>query len=252
MDELLTGKVALVTGGASGIGAACARTLAARGAVVLIADLDAAKAERQAAAIVADGGQASATGVDVADPTSVAAMVERALEVYGRLNLAVNNAGIAPEPTPLHSIAVDAWRRMIDVNLSSLFYCLRHEIPAMLAARGGAIVNVASVLGTVGGKGTAGYVAAKHGVVGLTKAAALDYAAKAIRVNAVCPGFIDSPLMREEAAWELMEAYLTSLHPVGRLGAESEVAEMVAFLLSDRAAFITGGSYLVDGGYAAQ
>jgi NAD(P)-dependent dehydrogenase (short-subunit alcohol dehydrogenase family) len=111
---------------------------------------------------------------------------------------------------------------------------------------------MASVLGTVGGKHTAGYVAAKHGVIGLSKAAALDYAAKGIRVNAVCPGFVDSPLLREDAGWELMEAYLTALHPLGRLGKEPEVAEMVAFLLSDRAAFVTGGSYLVDGGYAAQ
>jgi NAD(P)-dependent dehydrogenase (short-subunit alcohol dehydrogenase family) len=252
MDDLLAGKVALVTGGASGIGAACAQTLAERGALVMIADVDAARAQQQAAAIVAAGGKASATRADVADPVSVEAMVKHTLEMFGRLNLAVNNAGVAPQPVPLHRIALDDWRRMIDINLSGLFYCMRHEIPAMLATRGGAIVNMASVLGTVGGKGTAGYVAAKHGVIGLTKAAALDYAAKGIRVNAVCPGFIDSPLIREEAGWELMEAYLTALHPVGRLGKESEVAEMVAFLLSDRAAFITGGSYLVDGGYTAQ
>jgi NAD(P)-dependent dehydrogenase (short-subunit alcohol dehydrogenase family) len=188
----------------------------------------------------------------VADPASVEAMVAGTLAELGRLDIAVNNAGVAPLPSPLHRLAVDDWRRMIDVNLSSLFYCMRHEIPAMLSARRGAIVNMASVLGTVGGQGLAGYVAAKHGVVGLTRAAALDYAASGIRVNAVCPGFIDSPLMREEPAWELMEAYLTGLHPLRRLGRESEVAEMVAFLVSDRTGFITGASYLVDGGYTAQ
>ena len=252
MDEALAGKGVLVTGGASGIGAACARALAARGARVMIADVDAAQAQQQAAAIVSAGGTASATLVDVADPVSVQAMVEHTRAAFGQLNLAVNSAGVAPEPEPLHQIAVDEWRRLIDVNLSGLFYCLRHEIPAMLAARGGAIVNVASVMGTVGGKHTAAYVAAKHGVVGLTKAAALDYAAKGIRVNAVCPGFVDSPLLREQGAWALVGEYLTALHPMGRLGTEDEVAELVTFLLSDRAAFITGSSYLVDGGYAAQ
>jgi NAD(P)-dependent dehydrogenase (short-subunit alcohol dehydrogenase family) len=252
MDDALAGKVALVTGGASGIGAACAHTLAARGTRVMIADIDAAKAHRQAAAIVAAGGMASATTVDVADPASVEAMVEHTRDVFGQLNLAVNNAGVAPEPTPLHRIAVDDWRRMIDVNLSGLFYSMRHEIPVMLAGNGGAIVNMASVLGTVGGRHTAGYVAAKHGVIGLTKAAALDYASSGIRVNAVCPGYVDSPLLHEDGSWELLEKYLTALHPVGRLGTEAEVAELAVFLLSERAAFITGGSYLVDGGYAAQ
>lgn len=248
----LAGKIALVTGGASGIGAACAQTLAAQGAIVMIADLDAAKAEQRAAEIVDAGGEARATPVDVADPVAVAAMVEHTVKTLGRLDIAVNNAGVSPQPVPLHRMAVDDWRRVIDINLSSLFYCMLHEVPAMLAAHGGAIVNMASVLGTVGGQGLASYVAAKHGVIGLTRAAALDYATSGIRVNAVCPGFVDSPLLREEAAWELVEAYLTTLHPVRRLGKESEVAEMVAFLVSDRAAFITGGSYLVDGGYTAQ
>lgn len=243
-----SGKVAIVTGGASGIGAAIVRDLARRGARVVVADYDL----EGAAALAAEAGPGVvACRVDTADPEQVAAMVDFAVDECGRLDLAVNNAGIGGASAPVGETALDDWRRVIDVNLHGVFYGLRYQIPAMLRAGGGAIVNMASILGAVGWRGSAGYVAAKHAIVGLTRAAALDYATRGIRVNAVGPAFIATPLIEDAMDKEARKA-LVGLHPVGRLGTAEEVAALTNFLLSDAASFITGSYHAIDGGYLAQ
>jgi NAD(P)-dependent dehydrogenase (short-subunit alcohol dehydrogenase family) len=245
------GKVALVTGAASGIGAAIARALAADGAKVLVADLDAQGAEDIARAIQASGGKARALEVNVADAVEVEAMVEAARSTFGGLHLAVNNAGIGGPAAPTGEYPLDGWRKVIDVNLNGVFYGMRYQLPAIVASGGGAIVNMASILGSVGFATASAYVAAKHAVVGLTKVAAIEYAKHGVRINAIGPGFIDTPLLSKH----LDEAALTvirGLHPVGRLGTSEEVAALTSFLLSDEASFVTGSYHLVDGGYVAQ
>jgi NAD(P)-dependent dehydrogenase (short-subunit alcohol dehydrogenase family) len=245
------GKVAVVTGAGSGIGEAVAREITARGGCVVIADVNQAAAERVAKALSAEGGTAKAIRTDVADAVAVEAMVQFAVEAFGGLDVAVNNAGIGGPLAPTGEYPLDGWRKVIDINLNGVFYGMRYEIPAMLARGGGAIVNVASILGTVGTTNSPAYVTAKHGMVGLTKAAALEYATRNIRVNRVGPGYIETPLLTsvlDEAALRGIAA----LHPVQRLGTSEEVAALVAFLASDRASFITGSYHLVDGGYTAQ
>ena len=250
MTHDFTGKVAIVTGAGSGIGAAVARQLASSGARVIVADLAEDAAQKVAAEITAAGGTASAFAIDVTDAGRVAEMVAFAEKTYGGLHLAVNNAGIGGHLGPVGDYPLDGWAKVIDVNLNSVFYCLRHEIPAMKRAGGGAIVNMASILGSVATAGAPAYVAAKHGVVGLTKTAALDHAADGIRVNAVGPGYIDTPLLTnlDRATYDA----LTALHPIGRLGRAEEVAALTCFLLSDAASFITGSYHLVDGAYTAR
>lgn len=243
-------KVALITGGASGIGQACAATLAKRGARVVVADYNIQLGEAVAEGLRQRGAEALFVHVDVSDPESVERMVAQAVAAYGRLDIAVNNAGIGGEANPTGAYSVAGWRRVIDVNLNGVFYCMRYEIPAMLESGGGAIVNVSSILGAVGTAGAPAYVAAKHGVVGLTKAAALEYAQQGIRVNSVGPAYIDTPLLAH-MDHETRER-VTRLHPVGRMGTAQEVAELVAFLASDEASFITGSYHLIDGGYTAQ
>lgn len=249
MTQDFTNKVAFVTGAASGIGEAVARQLAERGAKVVVADLKIEPAKAVAEAIEAAGGAAAAVAVDVADAAQVEQAVQFAIETFGRLDLAVNNAGIGGEAGKVGDYSLEGWRKVIDVNLTSVFYSMKYEIAAMLETGGGAIVNMASILGTNGFGGAPAYVAAKHGVVGLTKAAAIDYAKDNIRVTAVGPGFIETPLI--EGQREGFEA-LRALHPVGRLGRSEEVAALTLFLLSDAASFVTGSYHLVDGGYAAQ
>ncbi|MFE2865807.1 MULTISPECIES: SDR family NAD(P)-dependent oxidoreductase [unclassified Embleya] len=242
-------RTAIVTGAASGIGAAIARRLAADGANVVVADLDDDGAARVAAEITEAGGTARGMRVDVAEPQSCAALVRAAVEAFGGLHLAVNNAGITGPHAHTGEYPTDGWRKVIEINLSGVFYGMRHQIPAMLESGGGAIVNMASILSSVGFPNAVGYVAAKHGVLGLTKTAAIEYAQQGIRVNAVGPGFIETPLLKESDAEA--HAALARLHPMGRLGTVEEVTEPVAFLLSDRAAFVTGSYHLVDGGYTA-
>jgi NAD(P)-dependent dehydrogenase (short-subunit alcohol dehydrogenase family) len=245
------GKVAVVTGAASGIGAAIARALAADGAKVLVADLDPEGADDVARAIQASGGTARAHEVNVADAVEVEAMVEAARSAFGGLHLAVNNAGIGGPAALTGEYPLDGWCKVIDINLNGVFYGMRYQLPAIVASGGGAIVNMASILGSVGFATASAYVAAKHAVVGLTKVAAIEYAKHGVRINSIGPGFIDTPLLSKH----LDEAALTvirGLHPVGRLGTSEEVAALTAFLLSDEASFITGSYHLVDGGYVAQ
>jgi NAD(P)-dependent dehydrogenase (short-subunit alcohol dehydrogenase family) len=241
------GKVAIVTGGGSGIGEACAVLLAERGARVLVADRDLAGAERVAKDI---GDAGWPYQVDVSDPAACRAMVAEAVRTFGRLDIAVNNAGIGGPQAPTGDYPLDGWSDVIGINLSGVFYCMRAEIPALLEAGGGAIVNMASILGTVGFAQSVAYVSAKHGVVGMTKTAAIEYATQGIRINSVGPGFIDTPLLA--AADPAIIAGVSALHPIGRMGHANEVAELVAFLVSDKASNITGSYHLVDGGYTAQ
>lgn len=246
-----TGKTALVTGAASGIGAAIAHQLAAGGANVVVADIDASGAEDVAQSITSAGGTAVSYQANVADAVEVEAMVEFTTRTYGSLHLAVNNAGIGGPIAPTADYPLDGWRQVIGVNLDSAFYCLKYEIPAMLRAGGGSIVNMASILGTLGFAQSPAYVAAKHGMVGLTKTAAIEYAKQGIRINSVGPGFIDTPLLSKNLDQPTLD-YVAGLHPVGRLGTSEEVAALTLFLLSEEASFITGSYHLVDGGYSSQ
>lgn len=250
MTKDFAGKVAFVTGAASGIGEAVAKQLAVRGAKVVVADLKFDAAQKVVDAIKGAGGEAAAVAVDVGQADAVESAVQFAVDTFGKLDLAVNNAGIGGVSAPLGDYSFDDWHKVIDVNLHSVFYSMKYEIAAMLRAGGGAIVNMASILGSVAFPNAPAYVAAKHGVVGMTKSAALDYAKKGIRVTAVGPGFIDTPLL----AAVPKEAYdgLTSIHPIGRLGTADEVAALTLFLLSDAASNITGSYHLVDGGFTAQ
>jgi NAD(P)-dependent dehydrogenase (short-subunit alcohol dehydrogenase family) len=247
MGQDFAGKVAIVTGGGSGIGEATAVLLARRGARVVVADWDIEAADRVAKQL---GDNGLAFGVDISNPQGCAAMVEAAVAAFGRLDVAVNNAGIGGPQALTGDYPLDGWNQVIGINLSGVFYSMRAEIPAMLATGGGAIINMASILGTVGFGMAVAYVAAKHGVVGMTKSAAIEYAKQGIRINSVGPGFIDTPLLA--AADQEVIAGVSALHPLGRLGRSEEVAELVAFLASDRASNTTGAYFLTDGGYTAQ
>lgn len=250
-DQPFAGKVALVTGGASGIGEACVHTFARGGAKVMIADLNADLGARTAATVKRTGNEAVFVCVDVSHPESVAEMIAATIKTFGRLDIAVNNAGIGGELNPVAAYGIETWRKVIDINLNAVFYCMHYEIPRMLEQGRGAIVNMASMFGAVGYGSHSAYVAAKHGVVGLTRAAAIDYSNQGLRINAVGPGVIKTPLLLGSTD-EQTQTVLSGLHLVGRMGEAQEVANLVAFLCSDEASFITGGLYLVDGGYTAQ
>lgn len=246
-----SGKVAIVTGGGSGIGEAIVKELAAAGARVVVADRDQAGIDRVVAAVEAAGGTASGFSLDVASAEQNAAMVDYAEKTYGGLHLAVNNAGIGGPAALTGDYPLDGWKTVIDINLNGVFYGLRYEIPAMLRSGGGAIVNMASILGSVGFATAVAYTSAKHALLGMTKVAAMEYAARGLRVNAVGPGFIDTPLLARNLDAGTLQ-HIAALHPVQRLGRAEEVSALTCFLLSDRASFITGSYHLVDGGYVAQ
>lgn len=248
----LENRTAIVTGAGSGIGRAVALAYAREGARVVVADIVDAGGKETVHLIekATPGAKAVFVRADAAKPEDNDAIVKTAIDRFGGLHVACNNAGIGGEIAPVGEMTVEGWRKVIDINLSGVFYAMRAQIPRMLEAGGGAIVNMASILGAVGQGGSSAYVAAKHGVLGLTKAAALEYSPRGIRINAVGPGYIDTPLLVGLPAEAL--AALVALHPIGRLGRSEEVAELVTWLSSDRASFVAGAYYPVDGGFLAR
>ncbi|ELZ79152.1 SDR family oxidoreductase [Haloferax volcanii] len=246
-------EVAVVTGASSGIGRATAEAFAAEGARVVVSDVNVEGGEETVARIEKAGGTAIFVETDVTDDDAVAALVDTAVSEYGRLDFACNNAGIGGPQKPTADLSADEWHRVVDVNLNGVWRSMQREIPAMLDGDGGVIVNMASILGKVGFANAAPYVAAKHGVLGLTKTAAIEYAEQGVRVNAVCPGFVDTPLLGE-GGLDDPEARqgIESLHPMNRLGDVDEIASAVVWLCSDGASFTTGEALTVDGGYTSR
>ncbi|GGU17491.1 SDR family NAD(P)-dependent oxidoreductase [Nocardioides albus] len=243
-------KVALVTGGGSGLGEAIAKELAGLGAKVVITDINLDSATRVAEEIKAGGGEASALRADTSKAEDAERSVAFAVETYGKLNYAVNNAGIGGAPAPVGELDTSDWDRVVGINLSGVAYGLRYQIPELIKAGAGesAIVNMASIHGEVAALGNAAYTATKHAVVGLTKNAAAEYGPAGLRINAVGPGYIDTPLVQATADDSAREA-LAAKHPLGRLGRPEEIATVVRFLLSEDASFVTGAYWLIDGGY---
>jgi NAD(P)-dependent dehydrogenase (short-subunit alcohol dehydrogenase family) len=251
-QQSFEGKVALVTGGAGGIGRVTALAFAQAGAAVVVADRDDAAAELVVKEITSSGGRAAAVQVDVTRNEDVKRMVAFTVERFGRLDAAFNNAGIELEAQPTHECEEDTFDRVIGVNLKGVWLCMKHEITQMLAQGGGAIVNTASVAGLVGAPMMPAYCGSKHGVIGLTKAAAAEYGRHKIRINAVCPGVINTPMMeRAFAADPRRQPRMERLHLLKRVGQPEEIAEAVLFLCSDAASFVTGHPMAVDGGMVA-
>jgi NAD(P)-dependent dehydrogenase (short-subunit alcohol dehydrogenase family) len=253
MAGRLEGKVALVTGGSSGIGRASALAFAREGAKVIVADRVVEGGEETVGMIKKAGGEAIFVKVDVSKAAEVEALINQAVETYDRLDCAYNNAGIEGRMAQTAECSEENWDRTLSINLKGVWLCMKYEIPQMLKQGGGAIVNTASALGLVGIAGLPAYVASKHGVAGLTKTAALEYAKAGIRVNAVCPGAIHTPMMeRLLRAQPQMAETTTAMEPMGRMGKPEEIAEAVVWLCSDAASFVTGLAMSVDGGYVAQ
>ena len=250
LGRALEGKTAIVTGAGSGIGHGIALLFAREGANVVVADRSLEAGGETAAAIEAEGGHAIFVEGDVRCPEHHAALVAAARSNYGRLDIAVNNAGISLAPTPLAEVSLGTWDQIIEVNLSGVFYAVRAQIPAMIAAGGGAIVNIASAAGVRGVPGLSPYVASKHGLIGLTKNIAAEYAQQGIRANAIAPGFIDTQLSQHFPLEE--RAKLAARNPMNRLGEVEEVAELVLFLAGSKSSFITGACVAIDGGTLAQ
>ena len=247
MEKTFDNKVVIVTGGGSGIGQATAILYAQEGAKVIVSDLNEKGGGETVASIKKAGGDASFVKTDVSKPEDCQALVKSTVDIYGRLDMAFNNAGIGGEMNPIADMSVEGWLNVINVNLNSVFYCMKYQLPEMLRQGRGSIVNMSSILGQVAFANSAAYVAAKHGVVGISRNAAVEYAKQGIRINAVGPAFINTPLL--SALDEKMKEALVTLHPIGRLGEAKEVAELVVWLSSDKASFVTGNYYAIDGGY---
>jgi NAD(P)-dependent dehydrogenase (short-subunit alcohol dehydrogenase family) len=245
------GRVAIVTGAASGIGRAAAAQLAARGAAVVAADVDSVGLDSLVDEITRERGTAIAFPVDVADLHQVGQLVPAAMDTYGRLDVAVNNAGVSGTYAPLADQTIEDWDRTLAINLTSVFVCLQAQIPAMLETGGGAIVNTASAAGQMGFAHLPAYVASKHGIIGLTKSVALEFARQGIRVNAICPGTVRTGMLREFAGSEQALEQMGAMAPIGRIGEPDEVAAAAVWLCSDAAAFVTGHALAVDGGVLA-
>ncbi len=254
MDSQMHSKVVVVTGAGSGIGQATAILFAQAGAKVVVSDIGTEHGEATVSMIEGMGGVASFVRCDVAEVAAVKALIETTIKLHGRLDYAFNNAGIEGTPALTGAYPEEVWTRVIAVNLTGVYLCMRYELEQMAKQGYGAIVNNASILGTVGFPTACAYVAAKHGVLGLTKTAAAEYAAQGIRVNAVCPGFIETPMLERGGIHQDQAIYdmIVSRQPIGRLGRADEVARLVRWLCSDEASFVTGSSVLVDGGYTTQ
>jgi NAD(P)-dependent dehydrogenase (short-subunit alcohol dehydrogenase family) len=253
MSGLVQDKVALVTGAGSGIGRVAALLFAREGARVVVSDRQPQTGEETAEAIRAAGGEVDFVVADVSREDQVEALVERAVDRFGRLDCAFNNAGITGSPTPLHQLSTDHWQQILAVNLTGVFLCMKYELERMQAQGSGAIVNCASGSGVVATPGLAAYCATKHGVLGLTKTAAVENAKTGVRVNAVCPGSTDTPALRAVMAIDpSVEQMVLRSVPSGRLGEASEIAEAAVWLCSDRASFVSGHSLFVDGASVAR
>jgi len=248
---MLNGKTAIITGAGKGIGEAIALLFAQHGAKVVLGDLDTTNNERVLAMVKKAGGEGIALTADAGSAADNERLVDATLKQYGRLDIAVNNAGIAGPAALTGDYPLDGWEKVMNVNLNGVFYGMRYQIPAMLKSGAGSIVNISSILGQVSFATASAYVAAKHGVVGLTKNAGVEYARQGIRINAVGPAFIRTPLLTDNLSEEQLTG-IAAMHPVGRLGKPEEVAELVLWLASDRASFVTASYYAVDGGYLAQ
>lgn len=242
----LSGKVALVTGGASGIGRAASVALAQAGAHVIVGDLNLAGARETAAAIESAGGRAEAVELNIADRDSVTAAVARALDAFGGLHIGVNCAGVTLGGGLLVDVPEENFDRTLAVNVKGTWHCLRAQIPAIIASGGGTIVNISSTMGLVASPMASSYIASKHAVIGLTKAAAVEYSAKGVRVNAICPGGTDTAMIPDQ-----VKHALVPLHPIGRISQPEEIAAAIVFLASPAASFITGATLPVDGGWTA-
>jgi NAD(P)-dependent dehydrogenase (short-subunit alcohol dehydrogenase family) len=246
-------RVVLVTGAGSGIGRATSLLFARTGARVVISDVSDEGGQETLSQITGQGGEAAFVRCDISQPEQVAALFEQTVSRYGRLDCAFNNAGIGGPAAPTGDYPLDGWQQVIGINLTGTWLCMKHELQQMHAQGRGAIVNNASILGFVGYRGSPAYVASKHGVIGLTQTAALEYAQQGIRVNAVCPGFIHTPLVDTGLEGHAdLQSQLAAAHPMGRLGTPEEVASAVLWLCSDGASFVTGQTFTMDGGYLAQ
>ncbi len=251
--KLFENKTAIVTGAASGIGEATALLYAAEGCNVVLADIDEAKGKMLLEKILQQNKKAIFVKTDVTNNNDCKNLVSKTIEAFGSVDIAFNNAGISGESNTIADMSIEGWNKIIAVNLNSVFYCMKYQVAQMLKQGKGVIVNNSSILGVVGFANAAGYVAAKHGIIGLTQTAALEYSSKNIRINAIGPAFINTPLLTNAGMNDdVKKNILIPLHAIGRLGEANEVAELVVWLSSDKASFITGNYYPVDGGYLAR